>query len=284
MNGHDDMNDTWVLNVARDVLSRMPLGGPPDVGAIMAGGRARRRRRMIPGATATLAVAAGAALAVTALAPASHQASRHSTVQLTGAWTVTQQADGNVTVTVRELTDLAGLQSALRADGVPASVTPLSTPNPACQPYPGGKPIVQQIPGLPAIYARQIYPPLLKHVFPVPYQAMPPGPIVDGTPGPTDSWVEIVPSALPSNAGVWLGVPPNALPPPEAEFVIVWPQLVYASPDCTGTSPAPTTPAPSRTPTTPTPSPTPTTPPASPTPTTPAPSPTPTTPPASPAP
>jgi hypothetical protein len=36
---------------------------------------------------------------------------------------VAKQADSNVYVTVRELSDPAGLQSRLRADGVPASVT-----------------------------------------------------------------------------------------------------------------------------------------------------------------
>ena len=39
------------------------------------------------------------------------------------AWTVTRQADGDITVTVNELRDPAGLQRTLRADGVPASVT-----------------------------------------------------------------------------------------------------------------------------------------------------------------
>jgi hypothetical protein len=38
------------------------------------------------------------------------------------AWTVVKRSDGVVDVTIRELRDPAGLQSTLRADGVPASV------------------------------------------------------------------------------------------------------------------------------------------------------------------
>jgi DNA-directed RNA polymerase specialized sigma24 family protein len=47
-------------------------------------------------------------------------------------------ADGLVDVTIRELRDPAGLQSKLRADGVPASVTFSGQPNPSCRPYPAG--------------------------------------------------------------------------------------------------------------------------------------------------
>ncbi len=75
---------------------------------------------------------AAVVLAVTALVPAGRQ----PTVQL-AAWTVVREADGNVTVSIRELKDPAGLQSTLRADGVPASVTLINQQNPACQPYPG---------------------------------------------------------------------------------------------------------------------------------------------------
>jgi hypothetical protein len=78
-----------------------------------------------------LAVAAGAAVAVTAPVPASHQPDARL-----AAWTVVKQADGNVYVTIRQFRDPAGLQARLRADGVPASVTFTGQQNPACQPYP----------------------------------------------------------------------------------------------------------------------------------------------------
>jgi hypothetical protein len=232
MNARDDMNDTDVLNAVRDSLSRVSLTNPPDVEAIMVRGRARRRRRLIPGVTGTVAVAAGAAFAVTALAPAGHQASRPPTVQL-AAWSVTRLADGHISVTVRELRDPAGLQSTLRADGVPASVTFTSQHNPACRPYPGGTPQ-----GLPQPATL-----LLKRVFPKPYNDLPlppklpvgmrqarpvhGRPPVPPGPSPDSTLIVINPSALPGNAGVQLGVALNG-----KAFLL--PRVVYASQQCTG--------------------------------------------------
>jgi hypothetical protein len=178
MNVHDDMSDTDVLSAARDHLSGMPLGSPPDVEAIMAAGRARRRRRLIPGVTGTLAVAAGAALAVTALTPASHQVTGQPKPQpiiKLAAWSVTEKANGNITVVVRELADLAGLQSALRADGVPANVTVLGHPDPSCRPYPMSQALFTSV-----------------------YRA-------DKTAASGDTVLIIHPSALPSGAGVQIG-------------------------------------------------------------------------------
>jgi hypothetical protein len=229
MNARDDMSDTDVLSAARDTLSRMPLAGPPDVEAIMARGRARRYRRLIPGVAGTLAVAAGAALTVTALAPVGHQAGRQPAVQL-AAWTVTKLTDGNISVTVRELKDPAGLQSTLRADGVPASVTFVSQQDPACRPYPGG---TTRPPYEPA-------PPLLERVFPKPYDAFPLFrrgahitnlghvhlPLRWSPPPPSRIVIVIDPSALPGNAGVRLGGDHYG-------FALL-PQVVYASPRCTG--------------------------------------------------
>ena len=43
MNVHDEMSDTEVLRAASDSLSGIPVASPPDVAAIMARGRARRR-------------------------------------------------------------------------------------------------------------------------------------------------------------------------------------------------------------------------------------------------
>ena len=95
-------------------------------------GRAVRARRRLPGVAGAAAAVAGAVLAGTTLLPAGHP----SGVRL-AAWTVTRQANGTIKVTIRELRDPAGLQSKLRADGIPASVTFSSKPNPACQEYPG---------------------------------------------------------------------------------------------------------------------------------------------------
>ena len=226
MNARDHVSDADVLTAVRDSLSGMPLASPPDVGAIMARGRRiRRHRRLIPGVTGTLAVAAGAALAVTALAPAGHPASSHAsrqpTVQL-AAWTVTKLADGKISVTIRELEDPAGLQSTLRTDGVPASVTFASQQNPACRPYPAGTL-------------------LLERVFPKPYQDLPQLPDKANArlvpshgrppalprPSLTSTVIVIEPSALPGNAGVQLGISHDG-------GLVLVPQVVYASTQCTG--------------------------------------------------
>jgi hypothetical protein len=44
------------------------------------------------------------------------------------AWTVAKQANGDIKVTVRQLSNPSGLQSTLRADGVPANVTSWPSP------------------------------------------------------------------------------------------------------------------------------------------------------------
>lgn len=243
MNDRDDMNDTDVLSAVRDSLSGTPVVGPPDVEAIMARGRAHRRRALIPGVAGTLAVAAGVALAVNALTPAANPATdqasgQTATHQASGqpaalaAWTVTKLADGNISVTVRELKDPAGLQSTLRSDGVAASVTFASAQNPVCRPYPGGTP------GTP----REQAPALLKRVFPKPYDRFPlshpqgaaervPA---DGSrrpapprPSPSSTIIVINPSALPGNAGVQIGTSTDGT-------AVLMPRVVYASAQCTG--------------------------------------------------
>ena len=53
------------------------------------------------------------------------------------AWTVTKLSGGDISVTIRELKDPAGLQGMLPTDGVPASVTFADQLNRACGPTPG---------------------------------------------------------------------------------------------------------------------------------------------------
>jgi hypothetical protein len=113
------MNDSEVMTAVRDSLSDVHTATPVE--QIVRRGRAVRARRRIPGVAGALAVAAGAALAVTALVPSGHPASTQPPARLT-AWTVTRQSDGAVKVIIREFRDPAGLQAKLRADGVRASV------------------------------------------------------------------------------------------------------------------------------------------------------------------
>jgi hypothetical protein len=185
----------------------------------------RRHRRAIVGrsfgALSVAGVVAAVVLALTALAPSGRPAGHQPTAQL-AAWTVVRQADGNISVTIRELKDPAGLQRTLRADGIPASVTLVDQQNPASQPYPGGTP-------------RQGATPLLKRVFPVPYRnlslAPPRAQATQGPPPapPSESIVVIDPSALPGHAGVQIGVSPNGR-------ALLLPQVVHASLRCTGTT------------------------------------------------
>ena len=129
------MNDDELITVVREPFTTIHSATPVE--QIVSRGRAIRARRRIPAVAGTLAVAAGAALAVTAVLPASHQPSHPVRAQL-AAWTVVKQANGGIRVAIHELRDPARLQHTLRADGVPVSVTFTGQANPACQPYGSG--------------------------------------------------------------------------------------------------------------------------------------------------
>jgi hypothetical protein len=127
----------------RRVADEAQQARPQAVAEILQNGdRMRRRtftRRSAAGLSAAVVVAA-AAVTVTAMQPGAQEA-HHPTaqethpqrVQLTD-WTVAKQADGNISLTIRQLADTAGLQQALRADGVPASALIEGQANP-CHVY-----------------------------------------------------------------------------------------------------------------------------------------------------
>ena len=129
------MNDHELITAVKQSVSGVHMRVPAE--QIVSRSRAIRSRRRIPAVAGVLAVAAGAALAVTSTLVPSGQAGHQPAAQL-AAWTVTKQANGDIKVTIRELRDPAGLQRTLRADGVPASVTFAGQQNPACQGYPAG--------------------------------------------------------------------------------------------------------------------------------------------------
>jgi hypothetical protein len=230
------MNDSDTVDVVRDSLttakdSLAGVDATTPLDAIVSNGRARRRRRRITGLTGAMAVTAGMALAVTALAssghPASHsghQASRPLIARL-AAWTVAKQANGDIKITIRELSDPSGLQSALRADGVPANVSSSAQFGPSCQPYP-----------------------MTQALFTGIYQAQ-------SDVGSGNTVVVIHPSALPGGAGVQIGASVDgragdrglrqaagnqAVHQPvhqvaeRADNVVVRVGLVYATQQCTG--------------------------------------------------
>ena len=167
------------LTTAKDSLAGVHMNTPPD--AIARNGRARRRWHRLTGLTGAIAVMAGTALAVTALAPSGHPASQsghpvsHPRTAQLAAWTVAKQANGDIKITIRQLSDPSGLQSTLRADGVPASVTSLAQHDPSCRPYPMTQALFESI-----------------------YQAQ-------TAAGSGNTILIIHPSALPSGAGVQIG-------------------------------------------------------------------------------
>ena len=79
---------------------------------VLSRGRSLRRRRRLPGLAAVTAVAVVVTLAIAGVLPGTG-----SQAELT-AWTVTTKPTGLVEVTIRQLSDPAGLQRTLRADGV----------------------------------------------------------------------------------------------------------------------------------------------------------------------
>jgi len=167
------------LTTAKDSLAGVHKNTPADV--IAREGRARRRRHALASLAGATAAVAGIALAITALAGPGHPTSqsgspaRHTDAVRLAAWTVAKQANGDITVTVRQLSDPSGLQRTLRADGVPASVTSVTSPAPSCHPYP----MTQAL--LASVYPGQ------------------------KTTGAGTTVLTIDPSALPSGAGVQLG-------------------------------------------------------------------------------
>jgi len=133
------MNDSELITAVRQSVTGVHMHVPTE--QIVGRSRTIRARRRIPGAAGALAVMAGVAVAVAALLPASHQ----PTAQL-AAWTVVRQADGTVSVTIRELRNPVGLQRRLRADGVPASVTFFGQRAPrSCQGYPADTALINKV-------------------------------------------------------------------------------------------------------------------------------------------
>jgi hypothetical protein len=144
------MNDDELMTLVREQRAAIPMTTPVD--EIFDRGRTLRAKNRMPRVTGALAVAAGAAVAVTAIIHGGHPTPGQGAANTGGqtgsglatnprlaAFTVTRQPDGDVKVTIRQLSGAKGLAAALRADGVPAYVG-FASPAPAtCQgdPTPG---------------------------------------------------------------------------------------------------------------------------------------------------
>ncbi len=218
------MTDEELITAVREQRNKVHMAIPVE--QIVSRGRRVRARRRIPALAGALAVVVTAVLAATSLHLGTHQASPPPTAQL-AAWTVTRQADGAVRVTIRELSNPAGLQSKLRADGVPASVTLIGQQNPSCRRYPASPGLLRRV------ISRSF------EVLPARHQGPP-----ANMPGAALSLVVVMlihPSALPSGTGVQLATTFTLQPPVvsnggvhKVAHLHVEQDLVYASPQCTG--------------------------------------------------
>ena len=210
------MNDNDLITVVRESFGGVHT--TTTVEQVVSHGRVVRARRRIPRLAGALAVAGGAALAAAMLLPGSHPGGGRPGLQL-AAWTVTRQADGTIRVTIRELRDPAGLQSRLRADGIPASVTLIGQENPSCRPYLAG----------PAQRKRVLS--ITADVVPSQHQGPPAG---TSPPEPNVVLVfHINPAALPTGVGIQLATAFTPLSAGVAHATIRA-DLVYASARCTG--------------------------------------------------
>ena len=184
------MNDQELITAGKESVAGAHMPVPVD--RIVSRSRAIRARRRMTGAAGAVAAAAGVALAVTALLPPGHQPSLPSRVQL-AAWTVARQADGDITVTIREWRDPAGLQAALRADGLRVVVTPPA--NPACQPYTASTRVLNAI-----VQVQR------------PQTPQPPAQVRE-----ENTVLVIDPSAIPSGAGLSISDAPPSSPVPPSQ-------------------------------------------------------------------
>lgn len=233
------MNDNELLTIVRESVAHVRT--QTSVTQIIRRGHAIRARRRAPvAAAAAVAVAGGSALAATTLAAEGHprplgsdgaqtDAGRSPTAQATklklAAWTVTKQADGTVSITLRQLQDPTGLQATLRADDVPATVT-FQHLNDSCQAYPASPTLLDRV--FPSNRELPTPPAGTPHMTRATAAVPPPSPSVT-TPGAGSVVVDIDPTALPNNAGVQLASSTSA-----GSVAILLPRLVYATSACTG--------------------------------------------------
>jgi hypothetical protein len=119
------MSDTEVLRAASESLRGIPMASPPDLEAIMAGGRAHQRRRLSGIAGLSAAAAAGTALALSLTGVLSPAPAKAPGAIRTVAFTVVSNPNGTATLTIDNagLLDPATLQKDLAHYGIRALVT-----------------------------------------------------------------------------------------------------------------------------------------------------------------
>jgi hypothetical protein len=121
------MNDSELSTMVRESVADVHSATP--VAEIVRRGRAVRARRRTPALAGACAVVTGTALAVTTLVPSGHPGNPLASTRL-AAWTVARRANGDIDVTINQLRNPVGLQSTLRADGLPVRISYSSHPLP----------------------------------------------------------------------------------------------------------------------------------------------------------
>jgi hypothetical protein len=125
------MTDDDLITVVRDAVADVHAATP--VAQIISRGRAVRAQRRVPAVAAAISIAAGTALVVATLLPSGRPESSPASARLAD-WTVAKRANGDIDVTINQLHNPAGLQRALRADGLPVTVSFYNqSPGAACQ-------------------------------------------------------------------------------------------------------------------------------------------------------
>ena len=187
------MNDADVVRDVRERFEQVHLDTELDT--VVSRGRSLRRRRRLPGVAAVV-VAALVALAVAGILPGTG-----SRAEL-AAWTVTTRPAGLVEVTIRQLSDPAGLQRTLRADGVPAFVRFRGQLPLYCADFPQKSGLV-----LDRVLPRQ-------------------------DAGGATTALTIDPAAIPSGAALWIQVEPETTDSSGVGSYALSGELVYASGQC----------------------------------------------------
>ncbi|HWA66296.1 MAG TPA: hypothetical protein VG899_07995 [Mycobacteriales bacterium] len=232
------MNDSQLATMVRDSVADVHADTPLTQ-IIRRGHTIRARRRAPVAAAATVAVAGAGALAASTLTASGHPtqqatdsrsgANRSPRTPAThvrlAAWTVAKQADGDISITLRQLRDPGGLQATLRADGVPASVT-FDQLNSSCRTYPASSEVLDEV--FPSDHQLPTPPAGTPRMTRATPDAPPPSPTVT-MPTEGSTVVVINPSALPQGAGVQLASSTSA-----GSVAILLPRLVATTSACTG--------------------------------------------------
>jgi hypothetical protein len=127
------MNDDQLMTAGRESFAEVRLDVPLEQtvrrGRVLRGRGRAYRAAVVAGIAAIAGVTAVAVTGPGQGAPPAASGHAAGAPVVTGpggvrldAWTVTKGKGGTVSITIRQLLDVAGLQRALRADGVPARV------------------------------------------------------------------------------------------------------------------------------------------------------------------